>query len=127
MKFWKLVNPIVLTKRELPALGEIYPHELFSYINLGEAARSFLDKNFSVWTPYMEVVGITNHNGHGRQWGIILFHYPNSEEWKIVAQFGHWPGELRPRIWFARWLARFLQHRCYAFNRPRRLDEFVTY
>ena len=127
MRFTVLSKPLVLRQHHLKATSLMYPYDLWQYKDLAAAAKPFLAENFSVWKPYMEVVAITNHNGWGRQWGIIVLHYPYSgTEWLVVAQFGHRFSSLRRNIIFAKWLSRYFQQENRAFEQPHTLQSLTS-
>ena len=109
-KFKKLHTPVVVTSAHWRALKQIYPYDLWSYTKLNRSASEFLIGNFLEWKSYTDVYATTNHNGNGRQWGIIVLRDRLTFELSIVAEFGHRPGGLLWRIRFTRWLSRYFHH-----------------
>jgi hypothetical protein len=111
MRFVKLSEPILLDDAERCAFQQVYPYELFQYYELGRDAKRFLRMRCAEFDEKSRVVGLSNHNGHGRQWGVILkSDRPNPSDWYVVAHCGHWPFGFWRRMRHIKWISRYFRH-----------------
>ena len=121
---------IAVSDGDLEAVLKMYPYCSFNYVDLGHATRAFIRAEFAGEVPATELVATSQHNGYGRQWGIILLKRPG-QDWMLVAQFGH--RDEWERFWFLRkslrrmilWTGFWNGRRgLRSHTRPRRLADF---
>jgi hypothetical protein len=115
---------IQVAAADVQHLPKLYPYGVWYYKDLDEQARAFITDKLTTYVGSMEVVGVSAHNGKGKQWGLILLRYPGTEGWSIAAQFGHtklWRLFWAVRLWMAH-QAVWCTYTNREFDRPRRLD-----
>lgn len=136
MTIVKCDPPRCVPAGDLETIGKLYPYDIWYYRDLNAEARAFLTREFSTLPHDTEVIGISNHNGCGFQWGIILLRRPREENWGLVAQFGHgvripfthWTMDWQ-RFWPIRLAAmrhaRWISYRNHHVKEPRSLYKLI--
>ena len=86
-----------ISPSQLEVIGKMYPYDILCYNDLRPHLVSFLADAFPDADGETKIIDISEHNGRGRQWGIVLLQFPGRDDWELVGHFGHRPW-LRP-IW----------------------------
>ena len=91
MSIYEQCSPsVVVDSDQLRAIGEMYPYDTLGYRDVGAMTRAFLENQCADFPPDTLVVTISQHNGRGYQWGVVLLQYPFwKAEWHLFGQFGH--------------------------------------
>jgi len=88
--YTRLTPSFIVNTPQLWTIGRLYPYEVFSHRDVGGSACGFLQQACAGYPDDTYVLAISQHNGHGYQWGVILLRYPFwDEDWHLIAQFGH--------------------------------------
>ncbi|HEY4489397.1 MAG TPA: hypothetical protein VJA87_02855 [Candidatus Paceibacterota bacterium] len=74
---------------QLDVIEKMYPYEIIYYGDLRSKLMTFLADEFADADGDTEIINLSQHNGRGRQWGIILLRFPGEDDWELAAQFGH--------------------------------------
>ena len=110
MRFTKLNTPIKLDESELEALAQLYPYSMFNYTELREEACTFLNERIPC-KPQSHIVGITNHNGRGRQWGVLCMREAVNVPWQLIVHCGHRPFGFWWQMKIVKWVSRYLRRK----------------
>ena len=78
-----------ISSNQLETIGKMYPFGTIQYRELRQPTLEFLQSTFPDAPEETEVIAISQHDGYGHQWGIILLQMPEEVDWQLVAHFGH--------------------------------------
>lgn len=80
---------LVLTEDQLQIINRMYPYGVQYYGDLRKETQEFLRREFPNLPEETRIFASTEHNGRGRQWGVILLCKPGESVWQLVGHFGH--------------------------------------
>jgi hypothetical protein len=78
-----------ISSAQLEVIGMMYPYSICYYGDLRPKLIWFLITTFPTIDRDTKIIELSEHNGRGRQWGIVLLQRPGEITWELVGQFGH--------------------------------------
>ena len=83
-------HPLIVNTPQLHIIEGMYPYNTFGYRDVGAVTRTFLEYECDNFPADTRVIAVSQHNGRGHLWGVVLLQYPFWEtEWHLLGQFGH--------------------------------------
>lgn len=77
-----------IASEDISVIDRMYPYTIVDYNSLRPLLMQFLREHFDGLSPKAQVLAISQHNGRGKQWGVVVLQRPEDDGWEIVGRFG---------------------------------------
>ncbi len=115
MKTYDRCNPsFIVTSKQIRIIQEMYPYRTYRYSELAMLTDEYLKAWCMEFPKDTKVLALSQHNGRGHLWSIILLQYPFwKEEWQIFAHYGHYSPLwvlIQPSLGITKKYFQFIEH-----------------
>jgi hypothetical protein len=77
-----------IAPKDLYMVDRLYPYTIVEYRDLRPLLMGFLKEHFPNISPETKILAVSQHNGYGAQWGVVVINQPGDITWEIVGKFG---------------------------------------
>jgi hypothetical protein len=81
----------ILSSAQVELIKEMYPYGALDYTSLNRVIGAYLQEKYGITDAKKNerVLALSQHNGAGWQWGVVLIYDDARRNWILASHFGH--------------------------------------